>query len=683
MLLDNFPILKLLVPFVFGIFGGYFAPINQNGALLFLSLEFILLISILLLRQKTSFSSQKVLFGVVMVFYFLAGFLFTFFRFYTPTTPLNQTIPEDEKVRIAEVIDPIFEREKTMKTIIKTDENKVLIYIQKDSNALKLQPGDLILIQSKFKKIEAPKNPDSFDYQTYMQRKGITLTTYVSNQKWSYYGRNQSFNLKYWAYKIQQRLSKIFQDHGLKGDEYQVAAAILLGNDDTMEPELKSVYSNAGVSHILSVSGMHVGIIFMILNYLLLPLEWNKKTRYLKTGILFFSIWLYSAITGLSPSVIRSATMFSFVLIGAVLKRKTNIFQSLYASLFIILVFNPLLIFDVGFQLSYLAVFGIVIFQKPIGNLVHPKTRIGNYFWSLISVSLAAQISTFPISIFYFHQFPNYFLIANLLVIFLSFCIMICGTAVLAVSFIPSLCDLMAKILNFLIHWMNKITTLIQELPGALTENLSLSVPQMFLLYLLIIFLLITFRFKNKKTLFAALFSLMLFLILLTFDTHKTYHQSQWVAFSISKENALLFHDQGRSILLSENINDRKNGTYRFSIHNFVTKNRMDPVFLRWNQDTMMGDFYKRGDLIFFKNKKILLLASNTNIALYSRISFDYVYIADSKTNVVNILNSVNCKKIIWGEKIPVYLEKQWIDWCKKNEISYHSTREKGAFIER
>jgi hypothetical protein len=257
---------------------------------------------------------------------------------------------------------------------------------------------------------------------------------------------------------------------------------------------------------------------------------------------------------------------------------------------------------------------------------------------------------------------------------------MICGTAVLAVSFIPSLCDLLAKILNFLIHWMNKITTLIQELPGALSENLSLSVPQMFLLYLLIIFLLITFRFKNKKTLFAALFSLMLFLILLTFDTNKTNHQSQWVAFSIPKENALLFHDQGRAILLSENINDRKNGTYRFSIHNFVTKNRMDPVFLRWNQDTLMSDFYKSGDLILFKNKKILLLTSTTNIAHYSKISFDYVYIGDPKTNIVNILNSVNCKKFIWGEKIPVYLEKQWIDRCKKNEIEYHSTREKGAF---
>ncbi|HNX21013.1 MAG TPA: ComEC/Rec2 family competence protein [Bacteroidales bacterium] len=679
MLLDNFPILKLLVPFVFGIFGGYFTPINQNGALLFLSLEFILLIWILLLRQKTSFLNQKVLFGAVMVFYFLAGFLFTFFRFYT-TTSLNQTILEDEKVRIAEVIDPIFEREKTMKTIIKTDENKVLIYIQKDSNALKLQPGDLILIQAKFKKIEAPKNPDSFDYQTYMQRKGISLTTYVSNQNWSYYGRNQSFNLTYWAYKIQQRLSKIFRDHGLKGDEYQVAAAILLGNDDTMEPELKAVYSNAGVSHILSVSGMHVGIIFMILNYLLLPLDWNKKTRYLKTGILFFSIWLYSAITGLSPSVIRSATMFSFVLIGAVLKRKTNIFQSLYASLFIILVFNPLLIFDVGFQLSYLAVFGIVIFQKPIGNLVHPKTRIGNYFWSLCSVSLAAQISTFPISIFYFHQFPNYFLLANLFVIFLSFCIMICGTAVLAVSFIPSLCDLLSKILNLLIHWMNGITTAIQELPGALSENLSLSTLQMFLLYVLIIFLMITFRYKNKKTLFASLLTLMLFLILLTFDSYKTFHQSQWMVFSIPKENALLFHDHGNTILLSETMVDQENATYRFSIHNFVTKNRMDPVFLSWNQDTLIGDFYKRGDLILFKNKKILLLTSSTNIASYSRIPFDYVYLVDPKINMVTILNSVHCKKIIWGEKIPIYLEKRWIECCKTNKISYHSTREKRAF---
>lgn len=615
-------------------------------------------------------------------FYLFAGYLLTSYYFYQPSFALQNRDFFEEKLRNCEIVEPIFVRAKSVKAVVQIEDQKGILYFQKDTHSIQLKPGDIIQIQSSLKRIDPPKNPEVFNYRLYMQRRGILLTAYISGEKWRYVGKNEIQRLKNRAYTIQQSLTQILKENGLTGSEYHVATAILLGDDDTMEPELKAEYSNAGVSHILSVSGMHVGIIFMILNYILMPLDWNKKTRYLKTGILLITIWIYAAITGLSPSVIRSATMFTFVLLGAVLHRKTNIFQSLYASLFILLIINPLLIFDVGFQLSYLAVFGIVFFQKPIESLYQPKTKMGNYVWSLCSVSIAAQLSTFPISIFYFHQFPNYFLLANLMVIFLSFCIMVCGIAVLAVSFIPLICTLLAKLLQLLISWMNQIIEFIQQLPGAVTENLSVSKSQMLMLYLCILLFFITFKNKNKRALIAGLLTFLIFWISNSYDLYQSKRKSESIVFAASKNHVLLFRDRGNGIILSDSIAEKASPIYRFSIQNYMIKEKINPHFLNFNQDTIIGDFYKKRDLVLFKNKKILLLTSNTNIASYSKISFDYVYLVDPKINVVTILNGVHCKKIIWGEEIPIYLEKQWIEWCKKNKISYHSTREKGAFIE-
>ena len=578
-----------------------------------------------------------------------------------------------------EIIEPVFERAKSVKTIVQNNGQKILLYIQKDSMALQLKPGDILRIDLLLKTIDPPKNPASFNYREYMKRKQIIYTAYVSTDQWLWVDYNRSFNIKHWAYQVQQKLSQIFVQYGLSGKEYQVAAAILLGNDDTMEPELKSTYSNAGVSHILSVSGMHVGIIFMILNHLLIPLEWYKKTRYLKTGILFLSVWLYATITGLSPSVIRSASMFTFVLTGAMLHRKTNIYQSLYASLFILLLINPLLIFDVGFQLSYLAVFGIVFFQKPIESLYQPKTKMGNYVWSLCSVSIAAQLATFPISIFYFHQFPNYFLLANLMVIFLSFCIMVCGIVVLAVHFFPLICNLLAKLLQLLISWMNHIIEFIQQLPGAVTENLSISITQMLMLYLCIILIFIALRNKNKRALQAALLTLLMFWISYTIDIQQSRKKTESIIFATSKTPALLFRDQGFGIILSDSITDHTNPLYRFSIQNYILKEKIDPFFIQSNQDTIWGDFYKKGDLIVFKNKKILMVKDH-NWKRYEGHKVDYIFLINKNIHIADLVKKVSFRQLIWDEQIPIYQEERWLDYCKKNNVNYYSVRENGYY---
>lgn len=676
MFLNNFPVLKILIPFILGIFGGYYTHFDPKLAFYLFFFQFFLFFLAIFNRKKTSFLGQKTVFFSLICFFFLAGYLFTTFHYSFFSSRISSIHQERKKINV-EIIEPVFERAKSVKTIVQNNGQKILLYIQKDSMALQLKPGDIIRIDLLLKTIDPPQNPASFNYREYMKRKKIIYTAYVSTDQWLWVDYNRSFNIKYWAYQVQQKLSQIFVQYGLSGKEYQVAAAILLGNDDTMEPELKSTYSNAGVSHILSVSGMHVGIIFMILNHLLIPLGWNKKTRYLKTGILFLSVWLYATITGLSPSVIRSASMFTFVLTGAMLHRKTNIYQSLYASLFILLLINPLLIFDVGFQLSYLAVFGIVFFQKPIESLYQPKTKMGNYVWSLCSVSIAAQLATFPISIFYFHQFPNYFLLANLMVIFLSFCIMVCGIAVLAVSFIPLICTLLAKLLQLLISWMNHIIEFIQQLPGAVTENLSISITQMLMLYLCIILTFIALRNKNKRALQTALLTLLMFWISYTIDIQQSRKKTESIIFATSKTPALLFRDQGFGIILSDSITDHTHPLYRFSIQNYMIKEKINPHFLNLNQDTIIGDFYKKGDMVLFRNKKILLV-KDQNWKRYECLKVDYIFLMNKNIDLTDLVQRVSFRQLIWDEQIPVYQEERWLDYCEKNNINYYSVRKNG-----
>ncbi len=679
MLLHNFPVLKLLIPYILGVFCGYFTLFDPKIAFSAFLLQILATVMVLFLRKKIDFWAQK---GVGLLFslsFLLAGYLITTFDYHHPFQNTDSENINTSDFNMAEIVEPIQEREKSIKLIVKIQNQNRLLYLKKDATSRQLKAGDWIETNVVFQPIAAPKNPDSFDYKKMMARKGIYLSGYGDSTHWKKVKSGNPFRLKWMAYNIQQKWSLILQKNGLKGSEYQVAAAILLGNDDTMEPELKAQYSNAGVSHILSVSGMHVGIIFMIINVLLAPLDQYRKSRFLKAVILLLVIWIYAAITGLSPSVIRSATMFSFVLIGEILKRKTNIFQSLFASLFILLIINPLLLFDLGFQLSYLALFGIVIFQKPIGALWNPKTKIGAYFWSLCSVSIAAQISTFPISIYYFHQFPNYFLLANLLVIFLSFCVMIGGIVVIVFSFIPTISEILGWLLTYLVRLMNQIIEWIQNLPGSVTEHISCSFLQMVFLYILIFFAYTTLTWKSKFYFFGFLISIICLLLLSNVQHFNNQNRSELVIFSIPNSNLILFQSGKNSYIVSDSITERKDPKFKFSAETHLLKYQMNPHFISMNEDTKGVNFNKKGALICFQGK-LLGLVTQKNQRCWKSTVLDYLFISENNIDPT-IIKQMNCKTVILSDNIRISQIQKWKRETENQKMELYALKEQGAFI--
>lgn len=687
MSLSKYPILRGLVPYIAGVFLAYTVrSLSFNYLTLFILIVSVLFFLYLLFCRFFHFL-QKDSYVIFAVLFLVLGFIFASEKISSVSIFYNEKYVNFSGKVEARVIDSPLKKEKTIRVhanicSLKRPEFQVhaLLYIQNDSAACALTRGDLLLFTAELHPPDPPKNPDAFDYRRYLLRKGVPLTAYVDSRSWLLLEHDPRPSLMSIASSLQSRFSELFAANGLAGPEYSVITAILLGNDDTMDADLKAAYSAAGVSHILCVSGMHVGIIFMILNFILKPLDSSRRLRFFKSMLLIGSVWFYAALTGLAPSVQRSATMFTFMTIGGLLRRNVNVFHSLFASMFVLLLVNPLLIFEIGFEMSYLAVFGIVIFQPRIVSLWTPKTRVGRYFWELICVSVAAQLSTFPLSVFYFGQFPNYFLLSNLSVMSLSFLVIVTGVTLLTVSWWPAIARGVGWLLTCEIRLMNGIISFINRLPGSITDHLSFTLWQTVLIYG-IITLLFLFLVKKIKILKYCSLSLTI-VLLLTFSFTKIHQLScQEITFySIHNRTVVGVNQQGEGILLLDSAAWMSSDWYDFNVKSHEYKQGVHNQFVSIDSNLKAGQLYLKNHFLCFGNKTFYFLSHRNR--LYPEmppIPVDYLFVQDNAKIPLNrLLQTFEIKQVIIGSSVSMYCEKRWVDSCAARKIPVHSLREKG-----
>jgi competence protein ComEC len=329
------------------------------------------------------------------------------------------------------LISSCVEKEKTCKAIAELDfcgqpgnwhriRGKVLMHLRKSKAALSLKYGDRLLLEGRIQELNAPPNPGMFDYRHYLADRNIFLQVWCDSSSWKQEPGNGVAWLLHICSAGRDQMLALLRKHHIDGDELGVGAALLLGYEDKLSPDILQAYSSSGVMHVLSVSGLHVAILFAVLNACL---GFTRRVSYgpfLKALILLLFLCLYATLTGLSPAVLRSSGMFCFVILGEASRRTSSIFNTLSASAFLLLLINPMLLYDAGFQLSYLAVLGIVVLQPSLQKIWEAPFWLARQIYTMICVSVAAQLFTLPLSLYYFHQFPNYFLITNLVVIPLS-----------------------------------------------------------------------------------------------------------------------------------------------------------------------------------------------------------------------------------------------------------------------
>ena len=687
MKLENYPILKLLVPYVIGIMIAYFGDFPDNVCHTIYGLTLILFAITLSCSFVKAYKWRAVPTAVMGTTFVFVGILLTNMHFHPPLPKNLMEKTTDWVVQVTEEPTPREQSVKVVANVLQTYDNqnltsKILLYFQPSDKTHELRYGDLILVHTNLSRIESPHNPDAFDNQLYMRRRGIYYSGFVRNGAWQCIGHRPANRLTAAAQAMRNYLKNIYIATGMSGNEFDILKAILLGDDDTLDPELKAAYSSAGVSHILCVSGMHVGILFMIINFLLKPLDLFRTSHIFKTILVMLVIWLYAHITGLAPSVTRSACMFTFVAIGQLLRRNTNVFHSLFASMFILLIINPLLLFEVGFQLSYLAVAGIVLFQPKLTVIYRYRTRIGKYFWELLTVSVSAQLITAPISIYYFAQFPNYFILSNLSVITLSFVVIITGVALLPVSLFSSIAHYLSALLTLEIKLMNKIITFIEKLPGSVTENIDYRLPQVLLLYGVILFVCLWFNQKHRKLLWSSTICFTLFCVSFPIKEWKLCQEKSFLAYHIRKSSALEFNYHGQTILFADSIRHKEGKLYQYNIRNHARRIHSQITFV--NMDTSQFDcpfLCKRGNYIRFEEKNYCILTQKQKImkcenALMLRIDC-LILRQNPRMDPVELYAIMPFGEVVADGSNTLFYIDRWRVFCEKNRIPFTYTGER------
>ncbi len=358
---------------------------------------------------------------------------------------------------------------------------KAMAYIAQDSASGTLQDGDILLFPTRL----AKGKKEASDYETYLRRSGYSGSFYLPQDEWRKAGRNQQMTLRRRAGNARQWAEGKFEESGLQGEELAIACALTLGDKKHLNKELKESYAATGASHVLAVSGLHVGIIYLVIITLLNTLLRGNRFKQTRIILALSALWAYAFIAGLSPSVVRASVMFSLMSFGEMLGRKALSINTVFASAFIMLLYEPRYLIDVGFQLSYTAVLSILLLHEKIYKSLQFRFFLLDKAWSLTSVSIAAQLGILPVMLYHFHRFSNCFWLSGLIVI-PSATLLIYGCSLLLISTpFPSITAVIGRLLSLLIDGMNTSIRWIEKLPLSNVENITFNGADVISLYAL------------------------------------------------------------------------------------------------------------------------------------------------------------------------------------------------------
>lgn len=386
-----------------------------------------------------------------------------------------------------------------------------------------LKFGDLISADCLIKKTKSSTNPHAFDFAQYAKFNEQYFSGFISD--WNLIDYPAQTN---WFYQTQRRLLNILNNH-LNGEELAIASALVLGDKSLLNKQTKSSFSEAGAMHVLAVSGLHVGLVYLLLNFLLKPLERVRFGGVFKCLLMVSIIGIYAGITGFSPSVSRAAFMFALLAVGRLINRRASIYNILAVSAFVLLLINPLWLYSVSFQLSYVAIVGIVFIHPLLNELITPEFKIYRYVWDLICLSIAAQLATFPLALYYFGLFPTWFLPTNLIVVPAAFLELIGGFVLIILDPFP-FSHFLGRTYSNLIHLINRSVRAIGEMPPGAIE-VKIGSVELFLLYSIIISGAALLMLRRRVYLWISA-SVILFLFgFLAFDHHGKLKRTEMIVY--------------------------------------------------------------------------------------------------------------------------------------------------------
>lgn len=596
-----------------------------------------------------------------------------------------------QSVVVAKIIEPPLHKTKVMSLVAGVEQvinenttvattGKILINQLIDTADVTLHYGDKIIFHSRIDLFEEPQNPNEFNFKLYQSFHNVYHRTFLTAGQWKLVATGEGNKLMAKTYQLRDYFLSIIKKYVSDKNNLAVAAAITLGYNDYMNGDVTQAYASSGALHVLSVSGLHVGIMFIMLNFLL---KWmdnkGRKMQMTKALIIIVFIWFYAMLTGLSPSVLRSAMMFSMIQLGKTLIRNVNTYNIIFGSALLLMLFNPFIITEVGFRLSYLAVIGIIYLYPKFYSLAVFKNRLLDQAWMIIAVSLAAQIATFPLSLYYFHQFPVLFLVSNLVVIPVSNLVLFVGTGLFATGAIPYLGDGFGWCFNALLTGLNYFIFFIDSLPVALIKGISITMIEMVVIYLLLMLLCWLTEERRAKVLLAAMWIVFVLTTYNAVEVVQKAGQQKIVVYSVAKQRAAAFIS-GREVLtyFDEDLLGNESSMLFHVQHHW------------WNcgvklQKHISHQTLPFGELIQFAGKKILVIDSawsKQEFEMAEKLHVDIVMLSHNpKINIDQLQKLVQFNEIIFDSSNKKWRIHYWKKDCEKQKVKYWDVNTTGAYL--
>ncbi|WP_378185770.1 ComEC/Rec2 family competence protein [Aquimarina sp. W85] len=680
MRLVNIPLFVLTISIAFGVLCSYSSPISLTSSLILFGLSLVVtcIFFIYLHKQK----SKSILFNFVTIF--------TFFTFGNLVFQLHQ--PKNYKAHYTNILERsqytskkheiffILEDQRTpskhyynyVVDLISINshrvQGKVLLRIPKASYTIKLIPRTILSTYAYLEELPKALNPNQFDYSKYLNSKFIYHQLTLQGDKMIAH-TNESFSLKEITFKIRSSLLSSFKKNKFKDQHIAFMSSLILGQRQELDADISNAFRNAGVIHVLAVSGLHIGIMLLFLNFVLKPLERvSNYGRLIKTTIIILILWSYAVVSGLSPSVLRAVTMFTFIAIAIQGQKRTATFNALTASFLLLICYRPTYLFEVGFQLSYIAVLSILALQPKINTLIKVKNIILKKIWELCSVTLAAQIGLFPLLLYYFHQFPLLFLISNLLVIPMITILLFGGVGISILSISNNLPTIIREIYTYLLDLNFKVVKTIASYNSFNIQNIHFSLSMVLTSYTALLLILVSLKLNSKRRVQILTVVLLLMSSSLLFEKRKLVTKKELVIFNKYKNTLVGVLNQHNFSLYTSKTRETKDFANVLNPYLTANKASLDTVIKLENVYDYNG---------------LNLLRINTEVT-FDNITYspDILLLTDSpKIHLTKVIRALKPKLIIAdGSNYKTDINR-WQETCIQLNIPFHRTDHDGAFI--
>jgi competence protein ComEC len=538
---------------------------------------------------------------------------------------------------------------------------KILLYVPKVKKKV-------IEVGNKIKLFETPNilqnalNPNQFDYSKYLKNQNVFHEIKINET--NTISVSTDTNFYYYINLIKSKLLKSYDVKSFKKDNYNLLMALLFGEKTELSKEISTNYTQAGIIHILAISGLHIALIYGIVLWLTKPLLRFKKGKLYIFLLSLCILWFYAILAGFSASIVRAAVMFSVVALGKIVNRQSNIYNSLAVSALLLLLYNPNYLFDVGFQLSFAAVLSIVIFQPLVRKYSYSKHLIFLKIKELLLISLVAQIGVLPLTLYYFGQLPLLFLLANLIAIPLSSIILILGLALIPFNFLfPKVAVYLSVLVNFLIEIMNIFTAWIVKFDFFIIKNIAFHEVLVLLLYLIIATVLYFVYFSKIKNLKPILFSILIFQLGYFLLNSNGKNNNEFGVFNSMKNTLFVETINNESVFYTDDFANSKSSIEAYTRGKFVKKYRIEPI------------------INVYSFKKKILCIDSLGVYTTKQKPEIVVLIQSPKINLKRLISTIKPEQIIAdGSNYKSYI-KLWKTTCEQEKIPFHATAEKGFYI--